>query len=260
MIKKYLPTKTYDVGENVFIQGTKKNGISNTKLRHVIKGRICKRGKNSMYKVKFQNPMTNLGASKWISVEDIADLQQKHSDKGRLFRKMFLVPLSNEQKLIRQGFDITFNPPLDGNCQFSAIVYHLQSIGIYRSAGTLRHEVVSYLINNLAFGGTNFIPDFLDMGWEDYLREMQSDGTFSDEITLSAMSEIFNVQFEVISTLGPAARQIITPHNSVAMTRLHLGHFAENEGTHYVALNPNQEDCEGKYLHHFLHILLPSLE
>ena len=48
------------------------------------------------------------------------------------------------------------------------------------------------------------------MGWEDYLREMQNDGTIGDEITLRAMSEIFNVEFEVISTLGPAARQIIT--------------------------------------------------
>ena len=44
-----------------------------------------------MYKVKFQNPMTNLVASKWISEEDIADFQQKHSDKGRLFHKMLLV-------------------------------------------------------------------------------------------------------------------------------------------------------------------------
>ena len=96
LIKKYLPTKTYDVGENVLILGTKKNGISNMKLRHVIKGRICKKGGNSMYKVKFQNPMINLVASKWISVEDTANLQQKHSDKGRLFRKMFLVPLSND--------------------------------------------------------------------------------------------------------------------------------------------------------------------
>ena len=164
---------------------------------------------------------------------------------------MFLAPLSNEQKLIRQGFEIRFNLPPDGNCQFSAIVYHLQSIGIYRSAKTLRHKVVPYLTNNPTFGGTNFIPDFLDMGWDDYLCEMQSDGTFGDEITLRAMSEIFNVEFEVISTLGPAARQIITPHNSVAMTRLHLGHFAENKGTHYVALNPNQEDGERKYLHHF---------
>ena len=89
------------------------------------------------------------------------------------------------------------------------------------------------------------------MGWEDYLREIKNYGTFGDEITLPFMSEIFNVDFQVISTLGPAAWQIITPHNSVAMARLHVVHFAENEATHYAALNPNQEDCEGKYLHHF---------
>ena len=75
------------------------------------------------------------------------------------------------------------------------------------------------------------------MGWEDYLREIQSDGTFGDEITLRAMLEIFNVEFKVTSTLRPAARQIITPHNSVAMARLHLGYFAENEGIHYVTFN-----------------------
>ena len=71
---------------------------------------------------------------------------------------MFLVPLSNEQKLIRQGFDITFNLPPNENCQFSAIVYHLQSIVTYRSTEALRHGVLSYLINSHAFGGTNFIP------------------------------------------------------------------------------------------------------
>ena len=151
--------------------------------------------------------MTNLVASKWISVKEIAYLQQKQSDKRRLLRKVFLVPLSNEQKLIRQGFDMAFNPSPDGNCQFSAIAYNLQTVEIYRSAETVRHEVVvSYLINNPAFGGTNVIPDFLEMGWEDYLREMQSDGTFGVKITLRAMSEIFNVEFEIISTLGPAAR------------------------------------------------------
>ena len=67
------------------------------------------------------------------------------------------------------------------------------------------------------------------MVWEDNLREAQSDGKLDDVITLRAMSEIFNVKFVVISILGPAARQIITPHNSVAMIRLHLGHFAEND-------------------------------
>ena len=34
-----------------------------------------------MFKVKFENPMTNLLASKQISVEDIAYFHQKQSDK-----------------------------------------------------------------------------------------------------------------------------------------------------------------------------------
>ena len=55
LAKKYLPTKIYDVGENVLIRWTKKNGILNTKLRHVIRERICKKGKNSICNVKFRN-------------------------------------------------------------------------------------------------------------------------------------------------------------------------------------------------------------
>ena len=52
--------------------------------------------------------------------------------------------------------------------------------------------MISDLINNPALGRTNFISDFLDMGWEDYLRKIQLDRTFGDEITLrAAMSEIF---------------------------------------------------------------------
>ena len=159
-----------------------------------------------MYKVKFQNPMTNLVVSKWISLKYIADLQQIQSDKRRLFYKMFLVALLNEQKLIRQGFDITFNSSPDGNRQFSATMYHLTRITIYYSAKMFRHEVVIYLINNPAFGRTHFIPDFLDMCCEDYLCKMQSDDAFGDEITPQAMSEIFNVEFDVISTLGLAGR------------------------------------------------------
>ena len=71
---------------------------------------------------------------------------------------------------------------------------------------------------------------------------MQSDGTIGDKIALCAMSKIFNIEFEATSNLEPASRQIITQDNSVAMARSHLGHFAEKEGTHCVALNPNQED------------------
>ena len=35
------------------------------------------------------------------------------------------------------------------------------------------------------------------------------------------------------------------------MARSHLGRFAENKSTHYVTLNQNKENCEGRYLHDF---------
>ena len=78
-----------------------------------------------MYKVKFQNPITNLVVSKWMSLKDIADLQQIRSDKRHLLCKMFLVALSNEQKLVRQGFDITFILSPDGNYHFSDTTHYL---------------------------------------------------------------------------------------------------------------------------------------
>lgn len=46
LIRKHLPTKSSDVGENVLIQRTKK---SYTKYK--ISTRICKKRKNSMFKV-----------------------------------------------------------------------------------------------------------------------------------------------------------------------------------------------------------------
>ena len=58
----------------------------------------------------------------------------------------------------------------------------------------------------------------------------------------------------------PAARQIITPHNHVAMAGLHLSHFAKKEGAHYVRLNLSQEDYKGKYLHNFFSYYLIFLE
>ena len=79
------------------------------------------------------------------------------------------------EKSIRQCFELTFNPSPDETASLVPlhiifkVLHNLQSTGIYRSAETLRYEVVSYLIKNPSFGGTNFISDILDMGWEDYL-------------------------------------------------------------------------------------------
>ena len=47
-----------------------------------------------------------------------------------------------------QGFDINYNPPGDGSCQFAAVSHQLSALGIFRSPETMREEIVSYLENN----------------------------------------------------------------------------------------------------------------
>ena len=44
------------------------------------------------------------------------------------------------------------------------------------------------------------------------------------------------MEFNVISSLGPAATTVISPQNSVPISSFYIGHFAEGDGEHYVAL------------------------
>lgn len=46
---------------------------------------------------------------------------------------------------VNQGFEIIFNPPGDGSCQFAALAHQLSFLGIYRSPETVRAEIVQYL-------------------------------------------------------------------------------------------------------------------
>ena len=49
---------------------------------------------------------------------------------------------------------------------------------------------------------------------------------------------MFYIEFVNISTLGTAAEATITPQNFTPQGRFYLRYFAENNGEHYVALNP----------------------
>ena len=67
-------------------------------------------------------------------------------------------------------------------------------------------------------------------------KEYARDGTYCDHLTLQDAADLFNVEFIVISSLGPAATVIISPTDSLPLCSFHIGHFAEGDGEHYVGL------------------------
>ena len=83
-------------------------------------------------------------------------------------RQFFSCRISN------QGLDNNYDPPRDGNCQFSALCHQLTQIGIFRSAKTLREALVVYLRTH-----PDGFPLQLSVGlpWDEYVKSMASDGT-----------------------------------------------------------------------------------
>lgn len=61
---------------------------------------------------------------------------------------------------------------------------------------------------------------------------MARDGTYGDHLTLQAAADLLNVEFIVISSLGPAAKTILSPTDWLPLCSFHIGHFAEGDGEH----------------------------
>ena len=80
------------------------------------------------------------------------------------------------------------------------------------------------------------VRDFLNIPWDDYIQQMDIEGTYGDELTLRAFANIFNIEIEIVSTLGNDGRVSINPENSNPLGRTTLGHFAEGQGDSYVCL------------------------
>ena len=76
-----------------------------------------------------------------------------------------------------------YDPPGDGNCQFSVLALALGHFGIFRSAHTLRNDVIRYLRVNDKISDGLRVKDFLLMGWEEYITLMSRDhgGHFSHQ-------------------------------------------------------------------------------
>lgn len=155
--------KIYKKGEKVFVRCKKQKSGKGKPIKHAIMvATILKRYKdNSNYNILLDNPESNV--MKNVRVEDLADCPQTEKSvkspgkaKPSAKRHPLLIPYTHDdrlQSLMDQGYDVIYDPPGDGNCQFSALAYVLHYANIYRSAKTLREDVIRYLREN------NQLPD-----------------------------------------------------------------------------------------------------
>lgn len=149
-----------------------------------------------------------------------------------IYRELF------SSRLLNQGLAVRFDPPKDGNCPFSALCNQLTQIDIFRAQKTLREELVEYLQTH-PDGADGFTLElFVGSPWDEYFKSMACYGTYGDHLTLQAAVKVFQIQIIVFSTLGPTATQIISPANGGdPLCTLHLDHFAEGDGEHYISLS-----------------------
>ena len=146
-----------------------------------------------------------------------------------------------------RSFIVRYNPKGDGNCQFSAVSYLLNRIGLYTSPRILRQNVVEYLRRNPTNNVGQPLELFVGRPWEIYLREMEQDGTYGDLVTLQAISNIYTIQICVLSTLGVGTDVDIQPQinssdNVQSYPQVFLGPCDEGQDEHYAALSEKVED------------------
>jgi hypothetical protein len=106
-----------------------------------------------------------------------------------------------------KSFHIVHDPRPDGSCLFSAMSHQLSDAGIAnKTAFVLRQETVDYLSQKEHETLADFVPTAAGIarsdGWRQYLEHMRNDGTYGDNLSLLALSRIYNIQIFVLSTLG----------------------------------------------------------
>ena len=225
----------------MFIRYGIKNEKKGPKQGFVILGEIIKVGKNEdMYKLKFTSPVSQVLKSEWFSVEDIADFKKKlkgnkHGLKRRKkqYQKCLLIPLTKEDRLaaiFEQDYGVSSDSPGDGNCQVHAMAHALSRYGIYRSTQSLRANIARHLENKPNGRDGMSLELLMGMSFSDYVGQMASDGSYGDQLTLRAASDIYNIQFTIKPTIGAQGRADISPDGFYSLAKIILGHFAKGSG------------------------------
>ena len=201
----------------------------------------------------------------WFRVDDITsltyekekltqaaskELKVNHNARPqrRAHRRQYHIPMTKEDytKCIEdQGYEITYDPPGYGSCQSEALRHQLETLGVLRSVDILREEVVKYLSSHpVSNDGTpmlEYVSEFENwevLAWEDYVKYMAQTNTYGDQRTIAAAANLYTVNIQVISTLGPGGSHLFRPSLTEVFTTVFFGHFAENHGEHYVGLKP----------------------
>ena len=252
----------YKRGDEVFVRYRQdRRGSITPKRRIVLKGTVLKKSKtNSMFKARMVPPGSNKEIEKWLLVEDITNAGLFKREKGKKMeqdrkrnlkqlRKKLYIPMTQKdhfETFSSLGFHVVYNPNGDGKCQFEALRFWLQTLGIYRSVEAFREEIVQYLTQNPDNVHGTPLENFAAMPWDRFLASMAQNGEYEDQITLQAVAEIFNIDILVVSSLGPDATAVIAPTSSIPMAQIRLGHFAEGHGEHYVCVEGDfQSDEQG---------------
>lgn len=148
---KQNPPSVYHVDEAVLVR-VKDQG---SRRYWVLNGKIVQRNvKLSKYKVVFQIPGDPEKKEKWFFVSDVTSttrLKERLRSKSTKTSHPLLIEYTHRDRLddfISMHLNVRFDPAPDGNCQFAAIADQLATCGIFRSAATLREEIVQDLRSN----------------------------------------------------------------------------------------------------------------
>ena len=106
---------------------------------------------------------------------------------------------------------MTFDPLGGGNCQFGTIAHQLDRLGIHRSASKVREEIVKNLEENQNDQRGMPLEMFLGISFSQFLQEMVTGGTYGNELTLFTVSNIYNVEITLVSSLEHEGQLEINP-------------------------------------------------
>ena len=145
----------------------------------------------------------------------------------------------------RQIFDV----PGDNNCQFHAIADQLERIGINKwSAKKLRLKAVNWLKDNEkrvmddeTVGKQTYLKDAIGIDdWNTYVEKMSKhDVTWGDEATLLALSVLFKIKINIVSSLPGNYLHVVQPPKYWDIDLkgdIYIGHYHE---FHYVSTRLN---------------------